>query len=573
MKKILLRRPVLSIDNLSQLHPVLQRIYAARGIQTLDELDYRLTRLLHYQDLMGIDSAAVKIGQVIMQGQRIVIIGDFDTDGATSSALAVSALRSFGANFVDYLVPNRFHYGYGLSPEIVAVAMNLKPNLIITVDNGISNHEGVSAAKQAGVTVIITDHHLPGSCLPNADVIVNPQQVGDRFASKNLAGVGVIFYVMLAVRSYLRTQSWFGQRGLPEPNMASFLDLVALGTVADLVPLDHNNRLLVYHGLCWIRSGKARPGIIALLDAAGRKASCATANDLSYSIAPRLNAAGRLTDMSLGIECLLALKLDSARTMAQQLSQLNQTRRVIEQGMQQQAWTILNKLENLSSQLGICLFNESWHQGVIGLLASRIKERYHRPSIIFAPGIDADELKASARSIPGLHIRDVLQAIAVRHPNLIIKFGGHAMAAGLTLQPDAFPTFCVAFQKELKNHLTADNLRPECLTDGTLSASDLTLELAECLQRAGPWGQAFPEPLFDGHFHVLDQRSLANKHLKFILGLEGTSRLFDAIAFNIDQKRWPNYRVEKIRSAYRLDSNEYKGRKNVQLVLEELEEA
>jgi single-stranded-DNA-specific exonuclease len=566
MTKTLVRRIVTDPNQLFGLHPVLQTIYAARGVQSPSELDYRLSCLLHYRDLKDIDQAAHLIAQAVVNQQRIVIIGDFDTDGATSCALAVSALQSFGAKHVHYLVPNRFHYGYGLSPEIVSVACNLQPQLIITVDNGISHHEGVMAAKQAGLKVIITDHHVPGEHLPQADAIVNPQQHDDRFASKNLAGVGVIFYVMLATRSCLRDLGWFVSSRLSEPNMSSLLDLVALGTVADLVPLDYNNRILVYNGLQWIRSGRARPGIVALLESAQRFQKSATTSDLSFYIAPKLNAAGRLTDMSLGIECLLARDLSQARLLTQQLTQLNLERRVIQTQMQQQAWESLKQFGDLSDRLGICLFNESWHQGVIGLLASYLKERYHRPSIVFAPSNDSDELKASARSIPGLHIRDVLHRVATCFPNLIIKFGGHAMAAGLTLKRSSLDQFHHAFQQQLKKDLDPSILNHECLTDGVLHPSYLTLEFAQCLNRSGPWGQAFPEPLFEGCFKVLAQRVCRGKHLQLTLGLE-TSGFVDGVIFNIDPVQWA--RVQKIQAAYRLETREYKGKITFQLVIEQ----
>ncbi|WP_218814542.1 single-stranded-DNA-specific exonuclease RecJ [Rickettsiella endosymbiont of Dermanyssus gallinae] len=574
MQKTRVRRSTDKVPFLEGLHPVLARVYAARAIQSSAELDYRLSRLLHYQSLKGIEEAASILATALMQQQRLLVVGDFDSDGATSSALAVSALRSFGAQSVDYLVPNRFEYGYGLTPEIVAVAISTKkPDLIITVDNGISSYEGVAAAKKAGLKVIITDHHLTGLSLPDADAIVNPQQADDQFSSKNLAGVGVIFYVMLALRHALRERQWFNPNTQPEPNMLQFLDLVALGTVADLVALDHNNRLMVYQGLQWIKAGKARPGIYALLKLAKREVDQLVASDFGFGVAPRLNAAGRLADMSLGVACLLANDPNEAYETALKLSALNEERRTIEEGMRREAFVALDKLiEQKPLGNGICLFDPSWHQGIIGLLASRITERLHRPSIIFAPSQQGDEIKGSARSIPGVHIRDVLEAIATREPQLIAKFGGHAMAAGLTLQRDALSRFSAAFQAELTHHLDADTLQGKCYTDGELDQQDFSLDLAEILRyQAGPWGQGFPEPLFEGRFNVLAQRLVGNKHLKMTLSLMESSQQLEAIAFNINLSDWPNHRAEQIMATYRLGVNYYQGRKRIQLIVETLE--
>lgn len=579
MKKTIVRRtPPTQIPALSDgLHPLLQRIYLSRGIQSKDELERGLTHLLPYQDLMGIERATDCLAEAVVNQKRLLIIGDFDADGATSTAVAVCALRSLGAKHVDFLVPNRFEYGYGLTPEIVAVAKERQPDVIITVDNGIANHEGVLAAKSAGITVVVTDHHLPGHELPLADAIVNPQQVGDRFASKNLAGVGVIFYVMLALRHRLREIKWFADQNIAEPNLAQLLDLVALGTVADLVPLDKNNRILVYQGVQRIRLGKARPGIYALLTIAGRSPERLIAADLGYAVAPRLNAAGRLTDMSLGIECLLSDDADQARRLAAKLNTLNDERRLIEQEMQTQAFVELKKLQMLNDKntvlpAGVCLFDEAWHQGVIGLLASRVKERFHRPVIIFAPS-NEEELKGSARSISGLHIRDALAAIDSRYPKLIKRFGGHAMAAGLTLSRTNHPAFCRAFAEEIARHLDPEKLQGEIHSDGELAAADFQLGLAEQLREAGPWGQSFPEPLFDGRFKVLQQWLVGGKHLKLTLSAENSTQTIDAIAFNVERDSWPNQRLEYIYAAYRLDVNEYQGRKNVQLIVEQLEPA
>lgn len=574
MQKVHVRRLTAGFPMLENLHPVLARVYAGRAIFSAGDLDYRLSRLLHYQSLKGIDEAAAILATALIQQQRFLIIGDFDSDGATSSALAVNALRSFGAHSVDYLVPNRFEYGYGLTPEIVSVALaTKKPDLIITVDNGIASHEGVSAAKKAGLKVVITDHHLPGLSLPTADAIVNPQQVGDNFPSKNLAGVGVIFYVMLALRQALRERQWFNSLR-PLPTMSQFLDLVALGTVADLVTLDHNNRLLLHQGLQWIKAGKARAGIYALLKLAKREVSQLVAGDLGYSVAPRLNAAGRLADMSLGVACLLCNDPNEAYEMAIKLSQLNEERRTIEDGMRREAFLALDKiLKEKPLEKGICLFDSRWHQGVIGLLASRITERLYRPSIVFAESQQNNEIKGSARSIPGVHIRDVLAAIATREPQLIVKFGGHAMAAGLTLRSSDLTTFSKAFQCELDRQIDEDTLQGKCYTDGELEPEDFSLTLAEILRyKAGPWGQGFPEPLFEGRFNLLSQRLVGNKHLKMTLGLAKSAYQFEAIAFNVSLKHWPNLRAEQIIATYRLGINYYQGRRSLQLMVETLEE-
>ena len=574
MNKTILRREFNLVENLNHLHPVLQRVYAARGIQFSQELDYGLSNLLHYQSLSGIETAAQCLGNAVMQQQRLLIVGDFDSDGATSSALAVSALRSFGAQQVDFLVPNRFEYGYGLTPEIVELALRTKkPDVIVTVDNGISSHEGVITAKAAGLKVVITDHHLPAASLPAADALVNPQQSGDQFPSKNLAGVGVVFYVMLALRHYLRSQDWFEKTNTAVPNMLQFLDLVALGTVADLVSLDQNNRLLVTQGLQWIKAGKARPGIYALLKLAKREVEYLIASDLSFCVAPRLNAAGRLADMSLGIACLLETDRNRAHELALQLSQLNEERRLIEDTMKQEAFVILEKLiEKKPLEKGICLFDTRWHQGVIGLLASRLTERLHRPTIIFAEGHQTDELKGSARSIRGLHIRDLLETIAMRHPHLINKFGGHAMAAGLSLKKESFEEFAKIFQLECEQQCRPDILRGICYTDGELTQEELCLELAELIRYdAGPWGQDFPEPLFEGCFRLLEQRLVGDKHLKMTLARLDASKQMNAIAFNVNLSHWPNHRAEHINMRYRLGVNYYQGRKTLQLIIESLD--
>jgi single-stranded-DNA-specific exonuclease len=552
------------------LHPVLKRIYMARGVVSPQELETDLAHLLPFSLLKGIDSCVAHIYGALQAQQHILILGDFDADGATSSALAVKALSSFGAKQVSYLVPNRFEYGYGLTPEIVDVAARQKPDVIITVDNGISSVEGVAHANALGIKVLITDHHLPGDHLPEAAAIVNPNQVGDTFPSKNLAGVGVIFYVMLALRSYLREVNWFTQQNIPEPNMAALLDLVALGTVADVVPLDRNNRILVKQGLQRMRAEKNCPGIQALLFVANRENSRLVANDLGFAVAPRLNAAGRLEDMSQGIACLLAADFETALPMAHHLDALNKERREIEGQMQEQAISALASLQLTQDlPMGLCLHDDSWHQGVIGILASRIKERVHRPVIAFA-SINPEELKGSARSVPGLHIRDVLDAVAKRHPHLIQKFGGHAMAAGLSLRLEHYTAFSAAFAEEVACRLSVEDLQQKRWSDGELIEQEMTLEIASLLRESGPWGQAFPEPLFDNIFFIQEQYIVGGKHLKMVLRLTEDSPPLEAIAFFVDVEKWPNHRADKVHAAYRLDVNVYQGRKKVQLLVEDL---
>ena len=556
------------------LHHRLQPIYANRGVASMSEMERSLQAMLRPQQLKGLDTAVERLVKAITGQESLLIVGDFDADGATSCAVGMLALRDMGAASVQYLVPNRFEFGYGLTPEIVEVAKGYKPDLIITVDNGISSIEGVAASKAAGIGVLVTDHHLPGHSLPDAEAIVNPNQPGCDFPSKNLAGVGVIFYLMSALRSALRAQGWFASKGIPEPNMGNYLDLVALGTVADVVPLDSNNRILVHQGLQRIRSGRARPGILALLDVAGRQRHRLVASDLGFTVGPRLNAAGRLDDMSLGIECLLCDSPDLAREMAIELDDLNKDRRSIEAGMQQEALKTLETLtlnEGEEMPWGLCLYDGQWHQGVIGILASRIKERFQRPVIAFADASD-EEIKGSARSIPGLHIRDALDAVASANPGLLTKFGGHAMAAGMSLKKSDFPRFQKAFDDVVRKSLNADDLQAEILSDGELAGDEFSLSLAHTLREAGPWGQHFPEPVFDGEFYLVQQRIVGEKHLKLVLAIdEARQQLVDAIAFNIDVKEWPNHTAEKIRLAYRLDVNEFRGRESVQLMAVYLE--
>jgi len=575
VQKKIIRRNLEITEKFSSpdLHPLLHRIYSVRGITSSTQLECGLERLLPYHDLLGIDKAVSYLAESLRLQEKILIVGDFDADGATSTAVAVRALKSFGAQQVDFLVPNRFTFGYGLTPELVNAAKDYSPAIIVTVDNGIANNAGVAAAKALGIKVIVTDHHLPGLTLPDADVIVNPNQPGDKFVSKNIAGVGVIFYVMLALRRHLSDIGWFKEKNIHEPNMSHLLDLVALGTVADVVALDHNNRVLVQQGLRRIRAGLCVPGISALLEIANRNQARLVASDLGFAVGPRLNAAGRLDDMSFGIACLLTDNAAEAMKMAMTLNEMNDERRLIEQDMQGQALEILAKIKpDKQTELpkGICLFDPQWHQGVIGILASRIKDRFHRPVIAFALS-NENEIKGSARSVSGLHIRDVLAHIAAKYPHLIDKFGGHAMAAGLSMPRAAFKEFTQRFDEVVSQYITDEQLNNFLMSDGELQSNELNLEVAEVLRAAGPWGQAFPEPMFDGVFELLDQRLVGNKHLKMLL--IGNEQTVDAIAFNIDIEKWPNHRCKQVHIAFRLDVNEFRGRRNVQLIVENLAEA
>lgn len=554
--------------------PILNRIFLARGVRAREELEYSLSNLINPRHLKGIEPALGLLMRAYEAGSRLLIIGDFDADGATSTALAVRGLRALGFHQVDFLVPNRFEYGYGLTPEIVAVAQHYHPDLLITVDNGISSVAGVDAANALGIEVLITDHHLPGDTLPAAAAIVNPNQPGCEFPCKSLAGVGVIFYVLIALRAHMRSKGLFSST--VEPNLADFLDLVALGTVADVVPLERNNRLLVAQGLMRMRTGHCCAGIKALLQVAGRNAENISAADLGFIIGPRLNAAGRLDDMTIGIQCLLTDNPAKALAYAQELDALNRERRVIEGSMQKESQILLEKLQlDSKGQIpqGLCLYHPQWHQGVIGILASRVKERYHRPVIIFAQS-DAGELKGSGRSIAGVHLRDTLDEIAKRAPHLLSKFGGHAMAAGLSLAEENLDEFKMLFNQVVCNKIGPEGLAASVLSDGELAPADFTLALADHLAASGPWGQAFAEPIFDGIFINHQQRLLNDKHLKMVVSpLYAPEVLLDAIAFNVDPQQWADSAVKKLRMAYKLNVNEFRGQRSLQLLVDYLEQA
>ena len=582
---------------------LLQRIYLNRGITHQEELQKELSALPAPDTFKDMDKAVALLVDVLTKQQKITVVGDFDADGATSTALAVHCLRAMGFR-ADFLVPNRFEYGYGLTPEIVEVAIfEQQPDLIITVDNGISSWQGVALARRKGVSVLVTDHHLPGRELPDADAIVNPNQTGCCFPSKNIAGVGVIFYVMSALRKKLRDDNYFARNNIAEPNMADYLDLVALGTVADVVSLDKVNRILVHQGLLRIRSGRTRPGIAALADVAKRSLSRLVSSDLGFALAPRLNAAGRMDDMSTGIRCLLSSDADTTHKLAQELDKLNRDRKTVEQVMQQEALQALAQLQLNENTLpwGLCVYDASWHQGVVGLLAARLKERYHRPVIVFAPA--GDMLKGSARSIAGLHIRDVLDAVATQQPGLIEKFGGHAMAAGLSLPTQHLDAFKLAFDAQVRQHMDAEQLQAVLHTDGELSADHFDVTTARLLRNSEPWGQHFPAPVFAGVFRVLYKRPVGTQHLRLVLQTAETAsntdvanvssagaktsnmdvanvsfagaktdRQVDAMVFFIDDLLKEHIAVgDSLRITYSLDINEYQGDENLQLIVDYLE--
>lgn len=567
-----LRRRVAKATALPEsLDPLLRQIYANRGITSETQLERSLKGLLHYQDLNGIDVAISLLVEALKLQSRIVIVGDFDADGATSTALAIKVLRQMGFQQVSYHIPNRFDDGYGLSPQVVHDVAKKGVDLIITVDNGISSFEGVDVAHEYGIRVLVTDHHLPGHSLPQADAIINPNLADCAFLSKSLAGVGVTFYLMTALRAELEKQGWFTAQGLARPNMADYLDLVALGTVADVVPLDENNRIFVYEGLRRIRAGRCCAGIKALTEVSRKTLSQLVSSDLGFALGPRLNAAGRLDDMSVGVALLLTNDIGVAREIANELDGLNQTRREIEAGMQEEASTIFRQFITTQDDLpnGLAIYHPQWHQGVVGILASRIKEKLHRPVIAFAPSGDG-LLKGSGRSIHGVHLRDALERLNTLNPGLMVKFGGHAMAAGLSLEEDKFPLFQRHFSALMAELVSAEQLQGVILTDGELSDSQLSLPIAEMLREAGPWGQAFPEPLFDGKFTLLQQRIVGSKHLKMMLQPINSHVMIDAIAFNVDVNIWPDNSIKTVELAYRLDVNEFRGQRNAQLLVEHI---
>lgn len=571
MKKLIKRREI-PVGNSVSTHPLLDRLYRARHIKNTKELDRTLKSMLNPNQLYGIDQAVNLLVEAYQQQQKIVIVGDFDADGATSTALSVLALRQLGFSDVDYLVPNRFEQGYGLSISVAEMAIEKGVQLLMTVDNGVSSFEGIAFLKEKGIRVLVTDHHLPPETLPPADAIVNPNLSQCHFPSKSLAGVGVAFYLMLAVRAKFRELGIFTAE--TQPNFTDLLDLVALGTIADVVPLDQNNRILAYQGLMRIRARHCRPGIIALAEVANRNVEQFTSSDLGFCIGPRLNAAGRLDNMSIGVELLLANEMPKARELALDLDELNQTRKEIESGMKLEAIKICQNLTALFKELpyGITLYQPDWHQGVLGIVSSRVKDQYHRPVIAFTQDGEGI-LKGSARSIEGLHMRDVLERIHSQHPNIILKFGGHAMAAGLSIREEYFADFQHLFNQTIADWLDEEHLQGIIWTDGELNSNEFNLETAELIKSVGTWGQGFPEPCFDGEFKILDQRAIGqNKnHLKMLLEPKQGGVLLDAIAFNIDTRLYPDLSIKQARLAYKLDINEFRGNRSVQLLVDYIE--
>jgi single-stranded-DNA-specific exonuclease len=568
----IVRRPLPALVPELPGHPVLRRIFAARGVTDATQVEYRLAGMLP-PNLGGLELACAIVGNAIRAQQRIVVVGDFDCDGATGTAVAVRGLRLFGARNVGYGVPNRAVHGYGLSPALVEELSAQQPDLLITVDNGVAAHAGIAAAHARGIRVVVTDHHLPGATLPDADAMVNPNLPGDAFASKALSGVGVMFYLLLAMRADLRAGGWFAESGVKDPDLSPLLDLVALGTVADLVALDYNNRVLVEAGLRRIRSGRACAGIAALFSGGKRDCAKASAADLGFIVAPRLNAAGRIDDISLGIECLLADDVSRARELADRLSALNAERRELQSDMTGQAeatvqrWISRRGSESLP--FGLVLFDADWHQGIVGLVASRLKEMLHRPVIACAPaGEGSDEVKGSGRSIAGFHLRDVLADVDAANPGLLGRFGGHAMAAGLSLRRGDLERFAAAFDQAARRRLLPEQLDAVLSTDGGLEAADYTLELARQLRAAGPWGQAFPEPLFDGEFDIVGSRAIGEAHLRLKLRQRGDGALHDAVLFNADRC---GPLPTSIRAAFQLEIDEWDGTQSLRLLLRHIE--
>ncbi len=552
--------------------PFLSKILATRGISSKNDLQFSLKSLPSPMLLYGMDEAVQLLVQCLEQQKHILIVGDYDADGATSTAVAITALMQLGAKNLSYLVPNRFEYGYGLSPEIVLLANKRSPDLIVTVDNGIASIAGVEQANKLGIQVLITDHHLPPQQLPEAAAIVNPNLLEDTSGCNNLAGVGVIFYIMLALRKQLLLLKWFDQQAQPIPNLTELLDLVAIGTLADVVELDKVNRILVEQGMRRIRADCTRPGIRALLRIAGKTQAVLCGSDIGFGLGPRLNAAGRLSDMSVGVECLLSDNYATANELANKLDQLNRDRRIIESEMREEAELILNEHSNLGggiSASALCLYEPHWHQGVIGILASRIKDQIHRPVIIFACD-DNGTIKGSGRSIPGVHLRDALDSVASINPGLVEKFGGHAMAAGLSLAEDRYNEFEQAFSREIEKRLKGVVLDKQWLTDGELPSDRLNLHWAKKLRYLAPWGQGFPEPLFEGEFHVLQARIVGEKHLKLLLKAPHSEKSIDAIAFNCSPNPLP---TDLVQIVYRLDINEFRGDYTVQLMVDFLKES
>lgn len=573
IKTVLHRRSLGNVDPLISVDipPLLKRLYVQRGVNNVCQLERSTHSLLPYHQLTGINQAATLLAQSLVEQHRILVVGDFDTDGATSTALVILSLQQMGANSVEFLIPNRFENGYGLSPEVVKQAVARGAQIIITVDNGISSHAGVIFAHQRCIPIIITDHHLPGKTLPEANAIVNPNLHGCKFPSKSLAGVGVAFYLMLALRAKLNEDNWFSNNGIAAPKLSRLLDLVALGTIADVVPLDTNNRILVYQGISRIRAGYGRPGIHALVEVTRCNIVRLCTSDLSFALGPLLNAAGRLHDMSIVVELMLTDDLTRARMLAMKLNKFNQTRRKITQHMEVEAIKLCHKISPKQSKmpLGLTIYHEDWHQGIVGILASRIRERFHRPVIALAPA-GSGLLKGSGRSIAGLHMLNLLEQLDACYPGIMLQFGGHPMAVGVSLAKEQLESFRWIFVKLLNESLNPTLLENKIWSDGELSGQDISLTTADILHNGGPWGQAFPEPLFDGEFLVLKQCLVGAKHLRMLLKLIPSGPILNGIIFNVDLQLWPNNNIDTIKLVYRLDINEYRGTRSVQLIIQHI---
>ncbi|SCC27290.1 single-stranded-DNA-specific exonuclease [Gilliamella bombicola] len=550
---------------------LLQRIYALRGITSMQELDYSTRNLCNYNKLEGIEKAVEILYSAMKNNEHIMIVGDFDTDGATSTALTVRALKNMGCQFVDYIIPDRFDDGYGLSISVVKKAILQKAQLIITVDNGISATEAVDFAKQSNLSVIITDHHLCPEQLPNADAIINPNLPNCSFPSKHLAGVGVAFYFMLALRAKLRQENWFADKNLTEYNVANLLDLVALGTIADVVKLDHNNRILVHQGINRIRSGYCSEGIKALLHIAKKDQASLTSTDLAFYIAPRLNAAGRMDNMALGVQLLLCDNYDSAINKAADLDNLNNDRKLIEQTMHEEALSFIEEVEKQNTSIPnlLVFYHPEWHQGIIGILSSRLKDKYYRPVISFASTQDGF-LKGSGRSIKGLHLRDLIDELNQQHPDLITSFGGHAMAVGLTIREEDLERFKISIEALLDTRLKPDLLKQVIETDGEIDSQDFTYAIAKQVKESGPWGEGFCTPIFDGEFIIHQQRLLADKHLKLVLEPQNGGPLIEGICFNVNRQQWPDQSIKNVKIIYHLDVDEFRGNQALNLVIKHL---
>jgi len=568
MQKIIQTRLVPDVHLPESLHPAIRRIYASRGLVNETELELSLKNLVPVSEFESALKASIWLAEHLAKQSRLIIVGDYDVDGATSTVIALEVLRACGWKNISYLVPDRFVYGYGLSEGIVEEAIGIGVDVIMTVDSGISSHAGVKAAQEAGVEVIITDHHLPPDSLPNAEQIVNPNINTESFPAKMLCGAGVVFYLMSAFIRELEQRNWFAQQNIEKPKITQWLDLLALATIADVVPLTYNNRIIVNQGLARMRAGHTRPGLSALFQVSKKDRTLASSQDMGFAIAPRLNAAGRLDDMTIGIECLLSKDMHDAYNLAEMLDEINRERREIQNKDKAQAALALETCNLSDDKLSICLFSEEWHQGVVGLVASGLKEQQHKPAIIFAK-VDEDTLKGSARSIDGLHIKHLLDGIAAEHPEILNKYGGHAMAAGMTLAVEHFEQFAQLYEQAVRNQLTEEQRKAILWTDGELATEELDLHFAYALEHAGPWGNGFPQPVFNGEFNFIKQHVVAQKHLRLELALTNSNQVFNAIAFN--QEALPYNFKGNVNLVYEVNVNRFRGAENLQLLVRQID--